>query len=216
MNDQDDNAVRLVVGLGNPGTRYQQTRHNVGFEVVEEAARRWSATGPKAAFGGLAYDARPAMPDGRTARVVLLQPHTFMNCSGQAVRNIAGFYKTSLEHILIVLDDLALPTGRLRMRVGGSAGGHNGLSDIIRLSGSDAVPRLRIGIGQAPAFMDTADYVLQRFADDEVETIRQAVTRAARAVEDWVFNGPTSAMDTYNKNPGPDPGKAGQTESNQP
>jgi len=130
-----------------------------------------------------------------------------MNCSGQAVRNIAGFYKTSLEHILIVLDDLALPTGRLRMRVAGSAGGHNGLSDIIRLSGSDAVPRLRIGIGQAPEFMDTADYVLQRFADDEVEPIRQAVTRAARAVEDWVFNGPTSAMDTYNKNPGPDPGK---------
>ena len=155
VNDQDDSSVRLVVGLGNPGKRYEQTRHNIGFEVVDEAARRLSATGPKAAFGGLAYDARPALPDGRTARVVLLQPHTFMNCSGQAVRNIAGFYKTSLENILIVLDDLALPPGKLRIRVSGSAGGHNGLSDIIRLMGSIAVARLRVGIGQSPAFMDT-------------------------------------------------------------
>jgi PTH1 family peptidyl-tRNA hydrolase len=139
--------------------------------------------------------------------VVLLQPHTFMNCSGQAVRDIAGFYKTSLDDILIVLDDLALPTGRLRIRVGGSAGGHNGLSDIIRLMGSNALPRLRIGIGAAPEFMDTADYVLQRFADTEVDTIRQAVQRGAQAVEDWVFNGPLHAMETYNQDPGPEPGE---------
>jgi peptidyl-tRNA hydrolase, PTH1 family len=139
--------------------------------------------------------------------VVLLQPHTFMNCSGRAVRDIAGFYKTSLENILIVLDDLALPTGKLRIRVGGSAGGHNGLSDIIRLFGSNSIPRLRIGIGAAPDFMDTADYVLQRFADDEVDTIRQGVQRAARAVEDWLFNGPIRAMETYNQTPGPKPGE---------
>jgi PTH1 family peptidyl-tRNA hydrolase len=130
-----------------------------------------------------------------------------MNCSGQAVRDIAGFYKTSLDDILIVLDDLALPTGRLRIRVGGSAGGHNGLSDIIRLMGSNALPRLRIGIGAAPEFMNTADYVLQRFADTEVDTIRQAVQRGAQAVEDWVFNGATRAMETYNQDPGPEPGE---------
>jgi PTH1 family peptidyl-tRNA hydrolase len=197
----------LVIGLGNPGRKYARTRHNIGFEVVDQAARRWSATGPKNAFGGLTYDARPVLSDGRTARVVLLQPHTFMNCSGQAVRDIAGFYKTSLDDILIVLDDLALPTGRLRIRVGGSAGGHNGLSDIIRLMGSNALPRLRIGIGAAPEFMDTADYVLQRFADTEVDTIRQAVQRGAQAVEDWVFNGPLHAMETYNQDPGPEPGE---------
>jgi len=214
LNDQDDSSIKLVVGLGNPGKRYDKTRHNIGFEVVEEAAKRWSATGPKAAFGGLAYDARPALGDGRAARVLLLQPHTFMNCSGQAVRNIAGFYKARIEDILIVLDDLALPIGKLRVRAGGSAGGHNGLSDIIRLMGSNAVARLRIGIGQSPAFMDTADYVLQRFADDEVDAIRQAVRRAAGAVEEWVFNGCRSAMDTYNPDPGPDPGET-QLESNQ-
>ena len=205
VNDQDDSSVKLIVGLGNPGRRYEQTRHNIGFEVVEEAARRLLATGPKAAFGGLAYDARPVLPDGRTARVVLLQPHTFMNCSGQAVRNIAGFYKTAIDNILIVLDDLALPVGKLRIRVSGSAGGHNGLSDIIRLMGSNEVARLRVGIGQSPAFMDTADYVLQRFADDEVDTIRQAVKRAAQAVEDWIFNGPQYAMDIHNPTPGPNP-----------
>jgi len=131
-----------------------------------------------------------------------------MNCSGQAVRDIAGFYKAPLDSILIVLDDLALPTGRLRIRASGSAGGHNGLSDIIRLCGSNAVARLRIGIGAAPEFMDTADYVLQRFADTEVDTIRQAVKRGALAVEEWVFNGTIRAMETYNPAPGPDPGES--------
>lgn len=133
-----------------------------------------------------------------------------MNCSGQAVRNIAGFYKADIDDLLIVLDDLALPPGKLRIRAGGSAGGHNGLSDIIRLMGSDRIGRLRIGIGAAPAFMDTADYVLQRFADDEVDTIRQAVDRGAQAVEDWVFNGPAHAMEIYNRNVGPDPGDPDQ------
>jgi len=206
VQDQDDSSVKLVVGLGNPGRRYARTRHNIGFEVVEAAVKRWSATGPKNAFGGLVYDARPLAADGRTARVVLLQPHTFMNCSGQALRDIAGFYKPEITDILIVLDDLALPPGKLRIRVGGSAGGHNGLSDIIRLMGTDGIGRLRIGIGAAPEFMDSADYVLQRFADDEVDTIRQAVERGAQAVEDWVFNGPDHAMDTYNRDAGPDSG----------
>lgn len=206
MNEQDDSSVRLVVGLGNPGRRYARTRHNIGFEVVDAVVRRWSATGPKAAFGGLVYDARPLAADGRTARVVLLQPHTFMNCSGRAVRDLAAFYKARIADILIVLDDLALPTGKLRIRAGGSAGGHKGLNDIIRLMGDDGVGRLRIGIGAAPEFMDSADYVLQRFADDEVETIRQAVERGAQAVEDWLFNGPRHAMDTYNRDPGCDSG----------
>jgi PTH1 family peptidyl-tRNA hydrolase len=133
-----------------------------------------------------------------------------MNCSGRAVREITGFYKARLEDVLIVLDDLALPPGRLRIRVGGSAGGHNGLSDIIRLMGSNSIPRLRIGIGAAPVFMDTADYVLQRFGDEDAETIRQAVDRGAQAVEDWVFNGPAHAMDIYNQTPGPDPGEPDQ------
>jgi len=212
--DQDDSSVRLVVGLGNPGRRYARTRHNIGFEVVDTAVRRWSATGPKTAFGGLVYDARPVTADGRTARVVLLQPHTFMNCSGRAVRDITAFYKAPLTDILIVLDDLALPPGKLRIRTGGSAGGHNGLNDIIRLMGTEGIGRLRIGIGAAPEFMDSADYVLQRFADDEVDMIRQAVERGARAVEDWVFNGPDHAMDIYNRNAGEDTGVKDQQDTN--
>jgi len=212
--DQDDSSVRLVVGLGNPGRRYARTRHNIGFKVVDTAVRRWSATGPKTAFGGLVYDARPVTADGRTARVVLLQPHTFMNCSGRAVRDITAFYKAPLTDILIVLDDLALPPGKLRIRTGGSAGGHNGLNDIIRLMGTEGIGRLRIGIGAAPEFMDSADYVLQRFADDEVDMIRQAVERGARAVEDWVFNGPDHAMDIYNRNAGEDTGVKDQQDTN--
>ncbi|MDP6545225.1 MAG: aminoacyl-tRNA hydrolase [Phycisphaerae bacterium] len=210
MHDQDDSSIRLVVGLGNPGSRYARTRHNIGFDVVDAAVRRWSATGPKTAFGGLVYDARPVAPDGRTARVVLLQPHTFMNDSGRAVREIAAFYKAQIADILIVLDDLDLPPGKLRIRAGGSAGGHRGLNDIIRSMGDQGIGRLRIGIGAAPEFMESSDYVLQRFADDEVDTIRQAVERGAEAVEDWIFNGPLHAMDTYNRNAGEDSGVTNQ------
>ncbi|MCP4374956.1 MAG: aminoacyl-tRNA hydrolase [bacterium] len=204
MQDQNDSSVRLVVGLGNPGKRFTRTRHNIGFDVVEAAAKRWTATGPKAAFGGLVFDARPVASDGRTAHVVLLQPHTFMNCSGQAVRDIANFYKAEINDILIVLDDMALPTGKLRVREGGSAGGHNGLNDIIRSMGENSITRLRIGIGAPPEFMDSADYVLQRFDDSELETITSAVERGAQAVEDWVFNGPRHAMDIYNRDIGTD------------
>jgi len=210
VQDQDDSSIRLVVGLGNPGSRYARTRHNIGFEVVDAAVRRWSAMGPKNAFGGLVYDARPVAADGRTARVVLLQPHTFMNDSGRAVREIASFYKAQIANILIVLDDLDLPPGKLRIRAGGSAGGHRGLNDIIRLMGTDGIGRLRVGIGATPEFMNSSDYVLQRFDDDEVDTIRQAVERGARAVEDWVFNGPVHAMDIYNRNAGPDSGDTDQ------
>jgi peptidyl-tRNA hydrolase, PTH1 family len=214
VQDQNDSSVRLVVGLGNPGRRFTRTRHNIGFDVVDAAVKRWAATGPKAAFGGLVYDARPVATDGRTAHVVLLQPHTFMNCSGRAVMDIVNFYKAKIDDILIVLDDLALPTGKLRVRQGGSAGGHNGLSDIIRSMGENSITRLRIGIGAPPEFMDSADYVLQRFDDSELETISQAVERGARTVEDWVFNGPRHAMDTYNRDPGTDSGAPDKKNTN--
>jgi len=201
VQDQADSSVRLVVGLGNPGRRYAGTRHNVGFEVVAAVAELWDASGPKTAFGGAVYDARPAAVGeaAPAARVVLLQPHTFMNCSGRAVSQLVSFYKADLSNVLIVLDDLDLPPGRLRMRRGGSAGGHKGLADVTGTLGTTEIARLRIGIGAAPSYMESSDYVLQRFGDDEIDTIRQAIRRAAGAVRDWVFKGTVYVMDTYNR-----------------
>jgi len=209
VQDQADSPLRLIVGLGNPGRRYAGTRHNVGFEVVAALVKLWNASGPRNAFGGVVYDARPARANrlAGTARVVLLQPHTFMNCSGRAVSQLVSFYKADPANLLIVLDDLALRPGRLRVRRGGSAGGHNGLDDVTRALGTREVPRLRIGIGAAPQYMDPADYVLQRFGEDEIDTMRQTVGRAAKAVEDWVFNGTVYVMDTYNRTT--EPGDSG-------
>lgn len=122
-----------------------------------------------------------------------------MNLSGQSVKGLASFYKVAPQDVLVVLDDLALPLGRLRLRAKGSAGGHNGLTDVQKHLGTQEIPRLRIGIGSAPEYMDTADYVLQKFADDEQESIERAIRQAAQAVEDWVFHGTAYAMDTYNR-----------------
>ena len=193
----EENQRRFVVGLGNPGRRYRGTRHNLGFVVVAKVAERWALTAMREAFGGRVMEGRPSR-GGVERRVMLLTPQTYMNRSGQAVREMTAFYKAEPQDVLIVLDDLALPPEQLRARVGGSAGGHNGLADVLDRLGSDQVPRLRIGIGPAPDYMDPADYVLQAFRDDELEPMEHAVQTAADAVEDWVFNGITFVMDTYN------------------
>jgi len=191
--------VKLVVGLGNPGRQYARTRHNVGFRAVQAVARLWDCPPPRGAFGGQAYDARPRRGQDRPRRVVLLQPHTFMNRSGQAVKGMVSFYKADLDDLLVVLDDIALPLGALRMRAVGSAGGHNGLADVLMHLGSQEVARLRIGVGATPENMDAADFVLGPFGSDETEIIEQAVNRAAQAVEDWVFSGTGYVMDNYNQ-----------------
>jgi len=186
------------VGLGNPGRKYAATRHNVGFGVVEALVQRWDAPDGREAFGGVLYDARPTAPDGTGWRVMMLTPLTYMNDSGRAVRELTAFYKAQLDEIMVVLDDMALLTGQLRARRAGSAGGHKGLADVQAALGSEEVPRLRIGIGAPPEYMDATDYVLAPFGDDEAQTIRRALTRAAGAVEDWVFNGIEYVMDKYN------------------
>jgi len=190
-----------VVGLGNPGRQYAPTRHNVGFRVLEVLCRRWSAEAPRKAFGGRLWEARPARPEAGTRRVVLLEPHTYMNRSGLAVRQVTDFYKAELRDVLIVLDDMNLPPGRLRVRAGGSAGGQKGLADVMEKLGSSQVPRLRIGIGRPPPSMDDVDFVLTRFRKDEEEIVAGAVQTAADAVEDWVFGGLASVMETYNRKP---------------
>ena len=190
----DENRTRFVVGLGNPGRKYERTRHNVGFMVLAALARRWQPLPPRRAFQGELCDARV-----KGQRVMMLAPQTYMNLSGQAVVEMAGFYKALPEEILVVLDDMALPVGRLRARAGGSGGGQKGLGDIINRLGTSEVPRLRIGIGAPPGVMDAADFVLTAFLPEERPLIEIAVEQAADAGEDWVFHGITSVMDKYNR-----------------
>ncbi len=196
--ESNSEKVRFVVGLGNPGRRYGRTRHNVGFAVADALASRWGASEGRRAFEGRLVDARPTLA-GRQRRVMLFQPHTFMNLSGSAVGQLASFYKADRGDVLVVLDDLALPLGQLRVRGGGSSGGHKGLADVLGALGGEEVPRLRIGIGSPPAGVDATDFVLKTFNACEQQTADDAVARAAQAVEDWIVNGLTYVMDTYNR-----------------
>lgn len=191
-----EQATKIVVGLGNPGRRYAQTRHNVGFEVIEALRRRWKLDNGRKAFGGMVTEARNVTG---ADRVLLLEPHTFMNLSGTAVIELATFYKVPPADVLVVLDDLALPLGRLRARAEGSAGGHKGLGDVIRALGTDRVARLRLGIGPQPPMMDSVDFVLQGFNEQEWVELQIAVNVAAEAVEYWVRDGITRVMDKYNR-----------------
>jgi PTH1 family peptidyl-tRNA hydrolase len=190
----EETSIQFVVGLGNPGRRYERTRHNLGFLLLEGLAKRWNAPPPRQMFQGLLSDARYG-----GHRVMLLAPQMFMNRSGQSVAEAVRFYKAELSDVLVVLDDLALPPGQIRLRAGGSAGGHNGLADVVRALGSIEVPRLRMGIGPTPPYMDGADYVLGVMSEDELALANQAVEKACEAVEAWLNNGLDDAMNRYNR-----------------
>lgn len=200
----DVGQIACVVGLGNPGRSYERTRHNLGFMVVDALARRWAAGAASDKFAGRLWQATVA-----ERKVMLLEPMTFMNRSGDAVGPMMRFYKVEPDQVLVVLDDLALPPGVIRLRTGGSAGGHNGLTDVIRVTGTQQVPRLRIGIGSAPPRMDPADYVLGRMGEDELATANLAVERACEAVEDWIVLGAQRAMTKHNQTQGSGPNPPG-------
>ena len=201
----DPSSTRYVVGLGNPGRRYERTRHNVGFWVLEALAQRWNAQPPSRAFNGFLWDAK-----FRGTRVMLLEPQTFMNASGQSVGELVRFYKATPSDLMIVLDDMALPVGRIRLRNNGSAGGHNGLTDILRVLGTQEVPRLRVGIGSPPPVMEWVDYVLGVMDEGDRALANQAIDQACLAIEDWISLGLDAAMNRHNRQPG-DP-KNGSTE----
>ena len=187
--------MKLIAGLGNPGPRYAGSRHNVGFMVTDELARRWNVDLSRltARFHGMCGQAQRGGDS-----VMLLKPMTFMNRSGQSVASLGRYYKVPVEDTLIVHDDLDLGVGQLRLRPAGSAGGHNGLSDVIRHLGTDAVPRLRLGIGRVHRDA-TVDYVLGGFKPDEQPVIDATVNTAADAVECWLSSGIETAMNTFNR-----------------
>jgi peptidyl-tRNA hydrolase, PTH1 family len=186
--------VKLVVGLGNPGRRYHQTRHNIGFAVADALARRLDTEFEHGRANALTARA------GRGADATLIvKPLTMMNLSGEAVAGLASFYKTDASDIIVVADDVNLPLGRLRLRARGSAGGHNGFKSIIGALGTDAFPRLRVGVGRGDVRRDLADHVLARFDDDERDEVTDAIARAADAVETFLAEGIEAAMNRYNR-----------------
>ena len=184
----------LIVGLGNVGDKYEGTRHNVGFRVADELAERAGVPVQR-----LKYRALTGQAEIGGARVLLMKPVTFMNLSGEAVRPAADFYKVPADHILVLSDDVSLPVGKLRIRRGGSAGGHNGLKNIIQHLGTDQVPRVKVGVGEKPhPDYDMADWVLGKFQGEDRKAIDQAVQRAADAVECLLREGPERAMSRFN------------------
>jgi peptidyl-tRNA hydrolase, PTH1 family len=185
--------IRLVAGLGNPGSEYAATRHNIGFMVVDQLAAQFGSTWEKSV-----PQAREDALSAKCGAVLLIKPINFMNRSGYPLFAVAQFYKIEPQQILIVLDDLALPLGRLRLRARGGPGGHNGLESIIVQFGTEEIPRLRVGIGQAPR-EGYVDYVLSRFFDEEKPLVRSTIGRAVDAVKCAIDNGLVSAMNTFNK-----------------
>ncbi len=194
--------MKLIVGLGNPGREYEHTRHNVGFQVAEELARRYRVTLKNHAKWKAKAAKIAEIGDG----VLVAEPTTFMNLSGWAVREIAGFHKLSPSDVLIVVDDADLPLGRLRMRTSGSAGGHNGLKSVIQELGTIEFPRLRVGVGRQAG--ELKNHVLGRFSEDEKAQIDAAVKRAADAAELFAKESILAAMNRYNAAPAADEDQA--------
>jgi peptidyl-tRNA hydrolase, PTH1 family len=186
--------VKVIVGLGNPGPQYRNTRHNAGFMALDRLAARFGA-----AFDRNKFDSELAQAQLGTHRLLLMKPQTFMNLSGVAVAKAARNKIDGLEDLLIVVDEVHLPLGRLRFRPDGSAGGHNGLKSIIEHVGSDAFPRLRMGVGKSGASRELADHVLSGFTPEERPVVDRMVERAADGIEIFIEHGIQRAMDRFNR-----------------
>jgi PTH1 family peptidyl-tRNA hydrolase len=190
--EQTDSPIRLIAGLGNPGAEYAATRHNIGFMVVDQLAAQFGSTWEKSSNWDAVF--------AKCGAVLLVKPLSFMNRSGYPLFSVAQFYKIEPQQILVVVDDFALPLGRLRLRARGGSGGHNGLDSIIAQFGTEEIPRLRIGIGAAPR-EGSVDYVLSRFFDEEKPIVRSTIDRAVEALKCAIDNGLVSAMNTFNPEP---------------
>ena len=185
--------VTLIVGLGNPGRKYAGTRHNVGFDAVTALSdafniplktKEWKGISGRGTIAG--------------QKVILVQPQTFMNASGECVRAYMDFYKIPAERLLVICDDISLEPGNVRLRVKGSAGGHNGLKSIIEHIGTSVFPRLRLGVGEKPFGWDLADHVLARFPKEQEPVMRDVMARVVEEIPVYVTEGPEAAMSKYN------------------
>jgi PTH1 family peptidyl-tRNA hydrolase len=184
--------MKVIVGLGNPGREYAATRHNVGFMVVNELARRASAEGARKRF-------RSEIREGRLRnhKLVLVAPQTYMNLSGHAVREAINWYHAPLEDVLIVFDDMDIPFGQLRIRSSGTAGGHNGLKSIVEQLGTTEIPRLRVGIGRSRNA--ARSHVLSRFSPEEERALPDLIRTACDAIELWIEDGMSKSMNEINR-----------------
>lgn len=185
--------MKIIVGLGNPGAKYSGTRHNIGFEVLGELARKYQAGKP-----GLAHEAELAEVLIGSEKILLVAPQTYMNLSGRSVASVMKFYKLPVEDLLVVCDDMNLPCSQLRLRAGGASGGQKGLKDIISALGTEEFPRLRFGIGRPPGKMDVVTFVLKPFLAEEVPDVQLAIQQAVHAVELWIQQGIIPAMNQVN------------------
>ncbi len=184
----------IIVGLGNPTREYQATRHNIGFDVITRISDDYNIPldfKKHKAVCGRGYI------EGE--KVVLAQPQTFMNLSGESVRELVDFYKVNPQEVIVIYDDISLDAGQLRLRAKGSAGGHNGIKSIINHLGTQEFPRIKVGVGDKPAGWDLADYVLSRFKEEEQPIIRDAIKKSSEAVKSIIKDGMESAMNIYNR-----------------
>ena len=184
----------LLVGLGNPGTKYESTRHNMGWLALDSLMEKEKFT-----LNKLRFKAWTGMLDYKGHKILVMKPQTYMNLSGESVGEAARFYKVPADHVLVISDDVSLPVGKLRIRKSGSAGGHNGLKDIIAKLGTDAFPRIRIGVGAPPhPDYDMADWVLASFKNQDAEDMLAAAERAAQAAQCYITQGADRAMNRFN------------------
>ena len=186
--------MKIVAGLGNPTKEYEGTRHNIGFSVIDKLADKYNIGMQEKKHKAICGK---GMISGE--KVILLKPQTYMNLSGESIADAVNFYKLDPEEDLIVIyDDIDLDVGRLRIRAKGSAGGHNGMKNIIAHLGTQVFPRIRIGVGEKPKGWDLADYVLGRFSKEEEPVVREALEKAAKACSEIITEDVTSAMNKYN------------------
>lgn len=187
--------MKVIVGLGNPGKEYEETRHNAGFMVIERLAKAWGVTAKQESrFECLLGEGRVG-----SEKVILVEPLTYMNLSGRAVQKVLAYYKLTADDLLVVYDDFALPLGTLRVRITGSAGGHNGISSIIQCLGTQSFPRLRVGVGPLPRGASTTNFVLGKFGSAERLLLETALANAEEAVELALRQGYSEAMQRFNK-----------------
>ncbi|MDN7247569.1 aminoacyl-tRNA hydrolase [Planococcus shenhongbingii] len=185
--------MKLIIGLGNPGKTYEQTRHNIGFKVIDYLASKWNAPLTQNKFKGMYSIIH--RPEGK---VMLLKPLTYMNLSGESVGALMDYYDIDIHDIVVIYDDLDLPTGQLRLRQKGSAGGHNGIKSLIQHLGTQQFNRIRIGISRPPAGMKVPDYVLSRFSESEIPEVAEAVKQSAEACELWLSKPYLEVMNNFN------------------